>query len=337
MKINTYVEFLWNKKRQIYEEVYSEFEEYNGEAALCKGGGGGDQRTEIRYAPYIEAHHADFLNVVQSSRKAVINDSPFASYTDIEVDDAFFGAGYLISSFPSLYDMYGKFMAGLDIEVLFTQEFEDTVNSPVVGDLVAAHSAMMDDDIEINSLPRFQAGMRDINSVMSSSFVVGKAVIEDARTKALSLFGADLKYRLIPIAVDRWKTHLEWNKNVVGVYAEIMKFYFSAKTDVDETNYAMAAKNKLWPFTVLDFERAALGALQGAVNEKKDVAGASTTAKVLSGALSGAAMGAMVGSAWNTPAVAATATAPAVPASAAGSMWGAGTGAALGIASALTY
>ena len=337
MKINTYVEFLWNKKRQIYEEVYSEFEEYNGEAALCKGGGGGDQRTEIRYAPYIEAHHADFLNVVQSSRKAVINDSPFASYTDIEVDDAFFGAGYLISSFPSLYDMYGKFMAGLDIEVLFTQEFEDTVNPPVVSDLIAAHAAMMDDDIAINSLPRFQAGMRDINSVMSSSFVVGKAVIEDARTKALSLFGADLKYRLIPVAVDRWKTHLQWNQVVIGIYSEIMKFYFSTKTDVDEINYAMATKDKLWPFTVLDFERAALGALQGATNAKTNVAGASTTAKVLSGALSGAAMGAMIGSGiQQTPAVyAASGAMTAAPTTyaGAGSMIGAG----LGIAAALTY
>jgi hypothetical protein len=81
---------------------------------------------------------------------------------------------------------------------------------------------------------------------------------------------------------------------VVTVYAELMKLYYAVKTDVNEANYSFAAKDKLWPFTVLDFERAALGALQGAINEKRDVAGASTAAKTISGALSGAALGAQV-------------------------------------------
>ena len=77
------------------------------------GGGGGSSSSpytwsEIRYAPYVEARHYNFLNTVYSSRVAAINNSPFAAYTDIEVDNAFFGAGYTISSFPSLYDMYRK-------------------------------------------------------------------------------------------------------------------------------------------------------------------------------------------------------------------------------------
>jgi hypothetical protein len=305
------------------------------------GGGGGKQPAHtsqtIKYAPYIETKHEDFLQTIQSERRAIIDDSPFGDYTDIEVDDAFFGAGYLISSFPSLYDMYGKFMAGLDIEVLWSQIFEDTVNSPVVSNLIAAESALMDDDIETNTIPRLQTGMRDMNSVMSSSFIVAKAIVEDAKVKSLSKFSAGLKYNLIQIASGRWTTHLEWNKGVVGVYAEIMKFYFAAKTDMDDVNYTMAVKDKLWPFTVLDFERAALGALQGAMNSKTDVAGASTTARVLSGALSGGAMGALVGSGWNTAAVGTVGTEGYQAASMAGSGWGAGIGAGLGIAAALTY
>jgi hypothetical protein len=315
------------------------------------GGGGGGSSTpaytwsEIRYAPYIETRHSDFLLSVYSARVGAISNSPFTAYVDIEVDDAFFGAGYAISSFPSLYDMYGKFMSGLDIEALWTQEYNDTVDSPVVSALVAAEGDLLDDEIETTSLPRLQTGMRDINAVMSSSFVVGKSLIEDARTKMVAKFSADLKYRLIPIAQDRWKAHLDWNKQVVSIYAEIMKLYFSAKTDVDEVNYSMAAKNILWPFTVLDYERAAVGALQGATNSKQDVAGASTTSRVLSGALTGAAMGAMVGSqitgtassASSVPALATTTgTAPgAISYGFAGA--GAAAGAALGIAAAYTY
>jgi hypothetical protein len=315
------------------------------------GGGGGSSApaytwSEVRFAPYVEARHSDFLNSVYSARVGAISNSPFSSYTDIEVDDAFFGAGYTISSFPSLYDMYGKFMAGLDIEALWTQEYNDTIDSTAINNLIAAEGDLLDDEIETTSLPRLQTGMRDINAVVSSSFVVGKSLVEDARTKMVAKFSADLKYRMIPIAQERWKTHLDWNKQVVSIYAEIMKLYFSAKTDVDEINYTMAAKNTLWPFTVLDFERAAVGALQGATNSKQDVAGASTASRVLSGALSGAAMGAMVGgqitgsasSASSVPALATTTGTTATGAISYGFAGaGAVVGAGLGMAAAYTY
>jgi hypothetical protein len=261
--------------------------------------------------------------------------NPFTAYVDIEVDDAFFGAGYIISSFLSLYDMFGKFMAGLDIEVLYDQIFESTVNTPEVNALVAAESAMMDDDIETNSLPRLQTGLRDMNSVLSSTFIIGKALIEDAKAKALSKFSAGLKYALIPAAQARWSTHLEWNKGVVGVYAEIMKFYFSTKVDTDEINYSMAAKEALWPFTLLDFERAALGTLQGASNSKENVAGASMTSRVIGGALSGAAMGAMAGSHISATSGASLSSGVGAGASYAGA--GAVVGAVLGAAAAYYY
>jgi len=311
---------------------------------VYKMGGGGKAPaytwSEIRYAPYVEARHSDFLNSVYSARVGAISNSPFSAYTDIEVDNAFFGAGYTISSFPSLYDMYGKFMAGLDIEALWTQEYNDTIDSSVVNDLIAAEGALIDDELETTSIPRLQTGMRDLNSVMSSSFVVGKSLIEDTRTKMVAKFSADLKYQLIPVAQSRWQTHLDWNKQVVSIYAEVMKLYFSAKTDIDEVNYAMAAKNILWPFTVLDFERAALGALQGATNAKTDVAGASTASRVLSGALSGAAMGAMVGGQITKTAATQTVNAAGQTISTAGTTfagYGAGIGALLGIAAAATY
>lgn len=280
--------------------IHEESFEYSGDIALCKGGsssGGGDQETTVRYAPYVESRHNSFLTAIATYRESTTGDSPFEGYEDIVLDVSFFGTGYTIASFPSLYDMYGKFMAGLDIDALYSQIFEDTVNASEIADLVSAEAALLDDDIESNILPRFQTGMRDINSVMASTFPVGKAMIEDTRLKALAKFSAELKYRMIPVVTDRWKTHLEWNKATIMTYAEIMKLYFSSKMDVEDFNYTMAAKDRLWPFTVLDYERAALGALQGATKTNSDVAGSSTASKAISGALTGAATGAMIGSA----------------------------------------
>lgn len=263
------------------------------------GGGGGGSPVSInyiRYAPYIESRHQTLLSNYALYRAEKISESPFEDFTKVPVEDAFFGSGYIISSFPSLFDMFGKFMAGLDIETLYDQTFEEVVNAPVVNELILAEAALMDDDIESNTLPRFQIGMRDANAVMTSSFVIGKALIEDARIKSLSKFSAQLKTQMIPYAVDKWKTHLEWNKNVVTIYAELMKFYFMSKMDVENFNYENITKNILWPFTVLEYERVAVGTLQGATTSasKGPEGGPSTGQKVLGSAMSGAAVGAMI-------------------------------------------
>lgn len=289
------------------ETLYEDSYEYEGPIARCGsgGGGGGDQTNTVRYAPYIESKHQSFLTAIATYRENTTDESPFDGYTDIITEAAFFGSGYLISSFPSLYDMYGKFMAGLDVDSLYDQIYSDTVDSSETENLISAERELLDDDIEQNVIPRFQIGMRDINSVVSSSFVVGKALIESARVKAISKFSSELKFRLIAVAGERWKTHLEWNKTVVMSYAEIMKLYYATKLDVEDFNYSMAAKDLLWPFTVLEFERAALGALQGATSGSSEVAGSSRTARALSGALAGAAAGTAVSPGFGTAAGAA--------------------------------
>ena len=258
--------------------------------------GGGDSRQEIRYAGYVEAKHKNFLGKIQEKRTSVIDSSPFFGYNDIPIDDAFFGANYIVSSFPALYDMFGKFVAGLDIDALASQIFEDTVNSTEVGDLVSAESALLQDEIDVKIIPGFEAGLRDINAVNASSYIIGRAnVMGDAKIKSINKFSSELKYRLIPVAHERWKTHLDWNKGVISTYMQVMQLYFASAMDVHGFNYSMAAKNSLWPFTVLEYERAALGAMQGARTTSSKVAGGDEGINHLGAAASGAAMGAAVG------------------------------------------
>ena len=124
------------------------------------GGDGGDSETTVRYAGYVEAHHSTFLDIVATRRDAALDDSPFTGYTDIEYADSFFGAGFTIASFPSLYDMFGKFMAGLDIEVLFTQILDDSINNTAIDKRVSAHAMTLEDDIIESANPRLVTGLR---------------------------------------------------------------------------------------------------------------------------------------------------------------------------------
>ena len=351
MKIYSYVKFIWDGERQEYKQVYSEHREYNGDVSLC---GGGSKRTKtvvtttVRYAPYIETKHQSFLNAVAGYRATAIGNSPFDNFDNYVVENAFFGTGNVIDNFPSLYDMYGKFMGGLDVEALYSQMYEDTVNSPAVDDVISYTNTLAQTDINDNSLPRFNKGKLNINSAMTESFAVGKSIINDIKDRAITKFKTQLKYSLIPAANVRWLTHLGWNKGVIDYYSEIMKFYYTSKIDTTEKNYAMATSNKLWPFTILDFERAALGALQGAKSssgsETIKGAGTSQGTNALGGALSGAAMGAMLGSSIKPPTSAIQTTGSGVFSgmesggqspvmSGGGGGWGAGIGAALGIAS----
>jgi len=261
---------------------------------MGSSGGGGGGTSTVRYAPYVESAHKTFLDRTTTYVTALIDDSPYADYEPIEVDDGFFGVGYTLTSFPSLYDLYGKFMAGLDVEALWRQIFNSTVNGSEVSTLIAKESDLLDDEIEETSLPRFQLGMRTVNAVHTSSFVIGKALIESAKVKQLAKTDAELRYKLIPVAAERWKTHLGWNQEVSKFYAEMLKLFVSAKMDVTGHNYEILAKDKLWPFTVLDFQKANIGALQGAVTTASG-SGASTTQKVIGGALSGAGLGMAAG------------------------------------------
>lgn len=224
--------------------------------------------TTIRFPAYIEDAHKAFLKLSSSAGITARANNPYTSFVDFDYDDAFYGAGYTISSFPSLYDMYGKFMAGLDVESLFEQMLHDVQNTETIQAASVAHRDLLDDDIEENILPRFKAGMRDINSVMASSFVIGQSIIESARVKKLAEFDADLRYKLVPVAAEVFNSHLTWNKDVIKIYIEVMKTAMAADMEQTKANYEMAVAEAIWPFTILDYERANIGALQGASTSK---------------------------------------------------------------------
>ena len=271
-------------------------------------GGGGDTTTTIRYAQYIEDHHETFLDNSASFGTTARATNPFnEKYLQVDsVGDAFFGSGYAIANFPSLYDMYGKFMAGLDVELLWSQVLDGTQDDVTVSNLIQVHARDLDQDIEENILPRFQLGLRDVNAVMSSSYVIGKSLIEAKRTQALSKFAGELRYKLIPIAAERWRAHLGWNQNVISTYTTMINQFYNTGLTISNMNVEMYVKEILWPFTILDHERANIAALQGATSATAPKGSEpSTASKAIGGALSGAAMGAsampvnpVVGAAW---------------------------------------
>jgi len=217
------------------------------------------QTKEIRFAPYIEARHSSLLNAAYTARVAALNNSPYADYTDVDYEAAIIGIGYAITSFPTLYDMYGKFMSGFDVETLWGKSFDKIMNLDEVEDMVDSETTSIDDFLEINSIPDLKVLARELNVVCSSSFVVGKALIESKRIKKVAEVSAEAKYALLSDAMSDSVNGLNWRKAVTDNYAELFKTFYLAAAQCTDANYKMATNDVLWNLNVLDFERAALG------------------------------------------------------------------------------
>jgi hypothetical protein len=276
-------------------------------------GGGGTQT--IRYAPHIEQAHKRILDesggvVPQRGVFRVLNDlfdkSPYKEYETYDIDDAFFGrvpgndtTTYEVRNFPSLYDMFGKFMAGLDVHTLWGDVYEDVIHGPEIAAAVTAQSELVQNEINTKVLPSFLAGMRDINAVQSTTFVIGKAIIADGYTRSINEFQTRLRLSAVELSGQLWRSHLDWDKAVIGTYMEMTKLYYATRLDVDNRQMEYLAKDRLWNMDLFDEPRAMLGALNGAAaaNQKNRP---SQAMSAISGALSGAAAGSAIAPGYGT-------------------------------------
>jgi hypothetical protein len=270
------------------------------------GGSSSSSRDEVkttRYAPYIEAQHESFLTTTMAYRNSLINNSPFANYNEVEVVNAFFGLGYVISNFPSLYDMFGKRMAGLDIETIWNNEFERALNDTNIDTAIEEEIKLIDDRLVKEDLSEYQLSMRNLNAVPTSSFIVGKAVVEDKRIKLIIQLILDNKLPLLSNIERDYLTRLNSEKSTITIYANIMKDYFTYINMVVDTNTNMNSRDSLWPFTIFSFEGYALGTMRGVLSwrkqmSKRERSSLSTGLSIASYTATGAYIGAEIGSAY---------------------------------------
>jgi hypothetical protein len=217
------------------------------------------QTKEIRFAPYIEARHSSLLDAAYTARVSVLNNSPYADYTDIDYSTAIIGIGYTITDFSSLYDLYGSFMAGFDVETLWGKSFDRVMSLTAVDSKIDSDITMIDEDTKMGSIPEMKLFARDMNTVCSSSFVISKALIESKRVKELATASAEDKYKLLQEVVIGKNGELNWRKSVTDEYADLFKTFYLAAAQCTDANYKMAINDVLWNLNILDFERAALG------------------------------------------------------------------------------
>lgn len=310
-------------------EVVSEVSyEYKGPVAECKGGGGGSS-GKVDFPSHMKVAHANWLDdtgsdtmalsVVSLMNTAMSGSSPYSGYVPKDPDAAFFASGDSLSDYTSVYE-YLTNLAGDDLDAVFNSYIID--DEARITAAIAAHSALLDDEISTSILPKFKAGMANISATGSSAFVIGEALILDSKAKKVADTDAKIRLQRLQeggdLALRRLGAWVEWRKSVISLSVESARIYLAAYGDRDDDYLEGLHKDATWDLEMYQYGTQVMASISG--NASQSAPRKSKAGSAIGGALSGAAMGAAIAGASK---------------GAVGGPTGAAIGATLGIAGAL--
>lgn len=298
-KIYTEIVFDMNTMEVVSEDSY----EYEGEVAECKGGGGGSS-GKVDFPAHMKTAHSNWLDnagadtmafsVVDLMNTAMSGASPYSGYVPKDPDAAFFAPGNTLSSYTSSYEHLKSFDA-FSMDAVFDGYIVDDEARIVAA--INAHSVLLEDEIDSTALPNFKAGMTNINATMTSSFVVGEALIRDSKTKKVA--DTDAKIRLqrlqegADIALRRVAAWVDWRKFITSTSVEFSRIYLAAYGDRDDDYLEGLHKDATWDLEMYQYGTQVMASISGQPSQA--LPRKSKTAAAIGGALSGAAMGAPLG------------------------------------------
>lgn len=227
---------------------------------------------ESRNAPYIESAHTNMLTVAYANVLTAISNNPYDDYTEYDANDGYLGIGFTLASFPSLYDMFGKFLSGMDVESMLDKALDKFLNTDETENQMEGEKTIYDEGLSYQTRPQLCLAARDGNFVASSSFIVGAAQIEDQRIKDLATRKAEIQFALLPELNKHLNDYLNWQKNAITSYALTMKSYYTCQFNSDTMNYRMAYSDILWPLYVADYMVDYLSTLDFKTNIRKQMA-----------------------------------------------------------------
>ena len=247
----------------------------------------------------IESSMVDAMN-------AALGSSPYASMTAYDPATPVGNMATAIGAFNTLIDAldHDDDWAGIVDTVVAKADaavFDDTlINADIV-----AFGAQQDDRIENEVLPRFQAGMLNVNAVMSSAFVIGEAIIEGMNDRDVAKYASEARVKnniqrndFITKSVDlilrNMFGRIELEGKVAQLTVEKERMTIVAGKEKKDTENNITLGNSKWDLEIFHFGANLLSSIGGGTFIP-NIQSPSTGASVLGGALSGAAIGSQIG------------------------------------------
>lgn len=303
----------------------------------------------IQYAPYVQTWHQTWLNDVGVAISNTRNNNPYiyavAYDPDAELDGMLASLNAFCNAILSFHDSELDISAVSDAFALaktvssFTMSNQWTTNlstvkssldstlldSTQISASVSAYGAMVHADVEQRALPTFQAGMRDINAVVSAAFVVGEALIAAEEARNVAKFSSDLylanwsdrnkaivsnAMTLLDAQFKQYNAYMqlaemlgkffiqgtEYKRAITQMLIDALRMKIVAKKEETDENLRIQAAEAKWAIELTQYGASMLGSAGGghAVPQgtgERSVG--STISSVLGGVMAGASIGSM--------------------------------------------
>jgi len=259
------------------------------------GGGGGGTSGAVSYPTYMEEVHEDWLRQVDDTidmsitdvMNAALGNSPFTALTAYDPSTELTSILAAPGGLETLVDLLSS---GTTLDTLISQVLDESR----IEDSVASFSADLNAKADVEIYPRFEAGMRDINAVMSSAFVVGRALIAEQITREVAKYEDGLRYKAWgDDAIRVIGMKLEYEKAVSQLLIESNRISIVARKEEADANAKLDEADATWDLEVFQYGSNVLASISGGTAPHQK--GPSTFQSMLGGGLSGAAAGAMIG------------------------------------------
>lgn len=179
---------------------------------------------------------------------------------------------------------------------------DEAIDETSLDAATTAHGDILDDRLTADVLPRFQTGMRDINAVISSSFVVGEAILEAFNTREVADFDAKLRVQSygqriqlisqgVRDGISLQQLKLAYSESVSRLTTENYRIKVVMKKEELDEHLDVLYKDYTWGIELYQFGANALGSIAGS-SVSAGQKGPSKFQSALGGAMSGAATGA---------------------------------------------
>jgi len=263
----------------------------------AKGGGGGGGSGVVDYPAYMKDFQGDILNhtgidTITSSMIDVMNNmlgsSPFTGEVAYDPDVNINAMEESVNDFDTLV---GLLSSGTSLDTLIA----NVLDQSRIDNAMTEFAADLDDRLIAEVLPRFEGGMRDINSVVSSAFAIGKANIESSQTRQVAKYGSDLHLKSFgDDAIKIIGLKLDYQKMLTHSVIESNRIKIIAKKEEAEVNLNIDEADANWDVSVFQHGGNMLASIGGGTvtaSGKKQ----SQLASAIGGAMTGAVGGAMIG------------------------------------------
>lgn len=275
--------------------------------------GGGGSSGAVSYPGYIEDFHEKLLDdttadTLSLSMVAAVNAAMAANpYTGMTVYDP----SNEIADIDTALTAYDAAVTAFAPQTTWDTLF-DIVQTKLEADLYSTTEynlsadefrAKLEAQLTSDVLPRFQAGMRDINSVVTSSFVLGQSILEDGIDREVALYLSKLKLsgyeskviNILKVTGDLLGLHtqkIEFQRTVAAITSEIGRVKVLLESEADKMQIDWDMEEAKWDVNLFQNMANVLAGPAGgtAIYDVKD-----RKPSPWAGALSGAATGAVIG------------------------------------------